>query len=631
MANDFYNRGASFNPDELADGDAIEAEFDAVARGFDTIEDLVNVNKAGYPTQTFFVAPATDPAHAVQKDQLDDGLALKLNATSYTADDVLSKIKTVDGSRSGLDADLLDGQDGAYYRNATNINAGTLDKARLPASVDANTTGNAATATKTTATAPTGSSAELMRGAMGGNDYFLIRIGGNAGAGWSEIATADNGTEPIYVRQYTGDFASVANEITLLDASGNTVIPGNLKATTGGVTVKDTGGGIYPGNGDSASKTVNNVKLASWFGIGFGPSISGQAVPLGEYSHWFNVRNGDMGIRGTFTASQLNGNAATATKLATARQINGVNFDGSANITIADSTKLPSAGGDLGGSINFTPDSGVVLAFDGTPAIQRFAGANSKSMGIGADDTLFLGAGESVATMTTNITAGPEDVHIGAETNVFIHVSPDNWASWATKKTFSIDATNGPMWAGGKVWNAGNDGSGSGLDADLLDGQDGAYYRNASNINAGTIGDAYLPKTISSSITGNASSATKLKTAMTISLSGDVTGSVAFDGSANATINAAISNAGVLASCAAASAGGVGTYVFGYINNNAAFAEGVTYAGSSIKPAAIQKTLAAATVYGGYRSASTLSGTWRAMGAAGASNECNFTLFLRIS
>ena len=34
------------------DGDAIEAEFDAVARGFDTIEDLVNVNKAGYPTQT---------------------------------------------------------------------------------------------------------------------------------------------------------------------------------------------------------------------------------------------------------------------------------------------------------------------------------------------------------------------------------------------------------------------------------------------------------------------------------------------------------------------------------------------------------------------------------------------------
>jgi hypothetical protein len=35
------------------------------------------------------------------------------------------------------------------------------------------------------------------------------------------------------------------------------------------------------------------------------------------------------------------GNAATATKLATVRTINGVNFDGTANITVADSTKVP--------------------------------------------------------------------------------------------------------------------------------------------------------------------------------------------------------------------------------------------------------------------------------------------------
>ncbi len=141
MANDFYNRGASFNPDELADGDAIEAEFDAVSRGFDTIEELVNANRAGYPSQTFHVAPATEPTHAAQKAQLDDGLAL------YNAPDVLTKLKTVDGHTSGLDADLLDGQEGSYYRNASNINAGTLSKERLPASIDADTLGNAATAT----------------------------------------------------------------------------------------------------------------------------------------------------------------------------------------------------------------------------------------------------------------------------------------------------------------------------------------------------------------------------------------------------------------------------------------------------------------------------------------------------
>ena len=46
--------------------------------------------------------------------QLTDTNA-KLNASAYTAADVLTKIKTVDGSGSGLDADTVDGQHGSYY------------------------------------------------------------------------------------------------------------------------------------------------------------------------------------------------------------------------------------------------------------------------------------------------------------------------------------------------------------------------------------------------------------------------------------------------------------------------------------------------------------------------------------
>lgn len=45
------------------------------------------------------------------------------------------------------------------------------------------------------------------------------------------------------------------------------------------------------------------------------------------------------------------GNANTATKLQTAHTINGVSFDGTANITIADSTKLPIAGGTMTGDL----------------------------------------------------------------------------------------------------------------------------------------------------------------------------------------------------------------------------------------------------------------------------------------
>jgi len=67
---------------------------------------------------------------------------------------------------------------------------------------------------------------------------------------------------------------------------------------------------------------------------------------------------------------------------------------------------------------------------------------------------------------------------------------------------------NGMRVGSNTVWHAGNDGSSSGLDSDLLDGQHGSYYRSASNLNAGTISDALLPGSISSDITGNAATAT---------------------------------------------------------------------------------------------------------------------------
>ena len=46
-----------------------------------------------------------------------------------------------------------------------------------------------------------------------------------------------------------------------------------------------------------------------------------------------------------------------------------------------------------------------------------------------------------------------------------------------------------------RIWHAGNMGSGSLLDSDKLDGQEGSYYRNASNINSGTLNTARLPLT----------------------------------------------------------------------------------------------------------------------------------------
>nr|DAU49367.1 MAG TPA: tail protein [Caudoviricetes sp.] len=67
----------------------------------------------------------------------------------------------------------------------------------------------------------------------GDNDYGRIAFGGTASnAGWMEIASCDNGNEPIYARQYTGVFTTIKRTATLLDANGNTIFPGTVTAPT---------------------------------------------------------------------------------------------------------------------------------------------------------------------------------------------------------------------------------------------------------------------------------------------------------------------------------------------------------------------------------------------------------------
>lgn len=66
------------------------------------------------------------------------------------------------------------------------------------------------------------------------------------------------------------------------------------------------------------------------------------------------------------------------------------------------------------------------------------------------------------------------------------------------KHSLDLNRYGGAVTIGGNtVWHAGNDGAGSGLDADVLDGQSGAFYQNATNLNAGTIADARLPTSMS--------------------------------------------------------------------------------------------------------------------------------------
>lgn len=61
-------------------------------------------------------SPLTNNEIDANFTNLDTELSTKLTATDYNAADILTKLKTVDGSGSGLDADLLDGR-GAVSAN----------------------------------------------------------------------------------------------------------------------------------------------------------------------------------------------------------------------------------------------------------------------------------------------------------------------------------------------------------------------------------------------------------------------------------------------------------------------------------------------------------------------------------
>ena len=101
-----------------------------------------------------------------------------------------------------------------------------------------------------------------------------------------------------------------------------------------------------------------------------------------------------------------------------------------------------------------------------------------------------------------------------------------------------------------RVWNDGNDGSGSGLDADLLDGQQGSYYLNTSTSHSGDVTGTYNNLQIAANVvnanelnvSGNGTSGQFLRSDgdgsfnwytlpsyltgnQTITLSGDLTGS----------------------------------------------------------------------------------------------------------
>lgn len=156
-----------------------------------------------------------------------------------------------------------------------------------------------------------------------------------------------------------------------------------------------TGGGLDANNSDIVG--LNNLYWAdpcesTTEGIRFPVGTTGYS--LSNQATWDSLRGyvgvlywsgtGGANFVGPVTAPSFVGNATTASTaaaLTTPRTINGVAFDGSLNITVADATKVPLAGGTMSGRLFAQYGTGTTNVDQ--VAVSSASGSISESSGFG--------------------------------------------------------------------------------------------------------------------------------------------------------------------------------------------------------------------------------------------------------
>jgi hypothetical protein len=171
-------------------------------------------------------------------------------------------------------------------------------------------------------------------------------INGVSFNGSADITVADATKLPLAGGTLTGAVTFAAGQTW---PTFNQSTTGSAATLTTGRTIALTGDVTYTSGSFNGSANVTGTATLASSGVTAGTYTKVTVDAKGRVTVGASIAAGDVPTLNQSTT----GNAATATTLATARAINGVSFNGSADITVADATKLPLAGGTMTGAITF--------------------------------------------------------------------------------------------------------------------------------------------------------------------------------------------------------------------------------------------------------------------------------------
>jgi hypothetical protein len=282
-------------------------------------------------------------------------------------------------------------------------------------------------------------------GTMGTNDQWRIYGRSTASnSGYLEIATADDAAEPIYVRQYSGVFTTLSRTLTLLDGSGNTSMPGNVTAP------KFIG--ALQGTADWAKRLSVNSELTyglnglTYFNanLGSGTAANQNVGPTAQWWHILRMNHGNASGYFADIAVPLNSSDGiywrriqAGTNYGWYRVVDSNNYS-----SILDGRYINASGDTMTGALNF---------------------ANNTWNKVG--DDVYMGDHNQSNYLCLKANSG-----------ALVGINFYNSSDGDIGKLASDSGTL--KWKGNIVWHAGNDGSGSNLDADVLDG----YHASALGI-----------------------------------------------------------------------------------------------------------------------------------------------------